>query len=867
MECSAIDRRFPVQQISHDRWRSATEANLAADFLAGYEPWTTAFTDSRPDWQEFGEFLRASHTDELAQFAARHREGSLAFLVMMLTGACNADCPICFTDRRRKRGEMAPELRDRVVRQAAALGADYVYVPGEGEPTIDRGWWEFLDSCRSAGLHAIVFTNGLIFSDPATSRKYWDCEPADTVARLADYPVSLYVKMWSTRPELVGEMLAIDAAKYRFTDYDGCPVPAGMARLLEVLPRQRLGIEVVVERRNADEVVDTIVPFAQRHGLAQIVEMVQHNGRIFGDGSYDPSPAQAAAVRPFLSPTSCTVATCKAVVTTQGYLSPRIAILEPQLPRPPRRVDEGELWELLHHTDYLVHRRYELSCLCESEPAALAQVGAGALVGPTSVVPAELGGAAEQPARSPQPSTVDLPAVDHAFGRDRSVAELSRGLADHGERVRVVGRALPSGPGLFELADGPTTVTIAGLDVPEYAWVRVSGSWDAVRAAIRADGAEALTEQVGEPANTLVAEFAAVREPDRLVPVVRRAAVVAALRGLLTERGYLEVTTPMLQAAAEMCHVNQATTAPILGRRFQLRTDPEEYLKRYLSAGLAAVYEVSTNVRADQPDGHHLVEFQSLEFYRRLMSFDETIMMADELVRTGLRVAGGEQVTWAGSRIDTGVPFPRIRFNELFCTTTGIDLADPACATATGLATRLAEAGYPVRVAEGLTSWRRSVLDAALDEHVLPLLRRPTWVTHFPIDLGLSARPDPADPRNALRAELYLPTGLELAHVYDNLTDGAQLRARYDTRRSHRVAAGLSYVPTNEPLMVSAECAMPPMAGGAVGMDRVLMVALGHDQVGAGLLFGREGFTLPPRPKASLCGVAGGCGSCGGGCH
>jgi hypothetical protein len=166
------------------------------------------------------------------------------------------------------------------------------------------------------------------------------------------------------------------------------------------------------------------------------------------------------------------VATCKAVVTTQGYLSPRIAVLEGQIPRPARHVDEGELWELLHRTDYLVHRRYELSCLCEREPAALAAEEAGSLLGPTSVVAPALAGAVIS---SPNGVGADLPAVNGAgTGEDldglpvRSVDELALGLVEHGTRVRVVGRAITSGPGLFRLADGPTTVPVSGVDVAEY---------------------------------------------------------------------------------------------------------------------------------------------------------------------------------------------------------------------------------------------------------------------------------------------------------------------------------------------------------------------------------------------------------------
>jgi elongation factor P--beta-lysine ligase len=224
-------------------------------------------------------------------------------------------------------------------------------------------------------------------------------------------------------------------------------------------------------------------------------------------------------------------------------------------------------------------------------------------------------------------------------------------------------------------------------------------------------------------------------------------------------------------------------------------------------------------------------------------------------------------VTWDGREIDTTRPFLRMSYAELFRATTGVDIADGQCTTAKGLSGALQEAECEVTVEGPLAGWLRAWLDTAFDRYVAPSIRQPIWVTHFPAELALSARLDPVDERRALRAELYLPGGLELAHVYENLVDGADLRSRYDARRSHRVAAGLSHVPTNEGLMASAEVGMPPMAGRAIGVDRVLMVARGDHELGRGLLFAREGFASLPTSR-SVCGTGGCGGACGtGGCQ
>ena len=377
MNNRVIDNRFLVQRLDRDAWMDATAVNVVADYLAGYRDVAERFLASRdePEFKRLERQIAAGPRNRLEEYVTAGKHKSLFMLVMMLTGACNADCTICFTDRRRKAFELGIEERDRVLRQARDLGARFVYVPGEGEPTIDPGFWDFLETCRELNLEAVIFTNGILLSDAVSCQRYWGVDPDSAVRRLLGYPVSLYFKYWSMRPELVGEMMNIAPELYHYTDFKGTPLAAGLLRLISEFPRERIGIEVVVERRNATEAVEQIIPFAEKYGLARIVELAQHNGRLFNRGSFDPSPKQIERARPFLSPTSCSMATCKAVVTSRGFLSPRIAVLEHQIPGEPVHVGKGKLFKLLHHTDYLVERRYDVvNCLCEKIPLELAQV-------------------------------------------------------------------------------------------------------------------------------------------------------------------------------------------------------------------------------------------------------------------------------------------------------------------------------------------------------------------------------------------------------------------------------------------------------------------------------------------------------------
>ncbi|MEO3809928.1 hypothetical protein ABGB17_13085 [Sphaerisporangium sp. B11E5] len=361
-----------MQQISETTWMRATAGNIAADYAQGYTDLVAGFMRGRPTWRTFHDSLKSASPAEVAELAASRRAESLAFLVLMMTGVCNADCGVCFTDRKRKPNELNADERDDLLAQAAALGAQYVYVPGEGEPTLDKGWWRFLEACRDLDLPAIVFTNGMIFGDEDLSRRTWGLSPLEAAKKLADYPVYLYSKYWTPDSKLAARLLGVPERRHAYGQVDGVPVPLGLQTLMEHVPRERIGIEVCVERRNADDVLETLVPFAEKHGLAQLVEMMQHNGRTFGDPSYDMTDAQADAVAGLLSPTSCTLGTCKAVVTVQGYLSPRIAVLESQLPGDRARVVGQDFYRLLHESPYIVERRYNLACLCETIPAELA---------------------------------------------------------------------------------------------------------------------------------------------------------------------------------------------------------------------------------------------------------------------------------------------------------------------------------------------------------------------------------------------------------------------------------------------------------------------------------------------------------------
>ena len=106
-----------------------------------------------------------------------------------------------------------------------------------------------------------------------------------------------------------------------------------------------------------------------------------------------------------------------------------------------------------------------------------------------------------------------------------------------------------------------------------------------------------------------------------------------------------------------------------------------------------------------------------------------------------------------------------------------------------------------------------------------------TFLTHWPTPQAALARRDPADPRVALRFELYAG-GMELANAFDELTDEAEQRARFthDVAERARLYGPDEAWPADEDFL-SAVGRMPAGSGIALGWDRLVMLATGARRI------------------------------------
>jgi lysyl-tRNA synthetase class 2 len=302
-----------------------------------------------------------------------------------------------------------------------------------------------------------------------------------------------------------------------------------------------------------------------------------------------------------------------------------------------------------------------------------------------------------------------------------------------------------------------------------------------------------------------------------------RARVLAAIRAFFAEQGILEVDTPVLSRAGNpdphLDSLRVVDTEAVPGRPWYLQTSPELPMKRLLAADAGAIYQLCKVFRGGESGRRHNPEFTLLEWYRPGFRVADLMDEIQDLLRTVL---------------EPFRPVPnakRLSYREAFQEALDID---PLMADIDTLRARARTLG----LAEGLeVATRDDWLDLLLAMHVCRGFGDgPVFVFDYPATQAALARLSVDDPRVAQRFELFWGD-LELANGFGELTDSAEQRARFERDNARRRAGGAPEVPIDERLLAALEAGLPQCAGVALGVDRLLMVALGADSIDQVLTF------------------------------
>ncbi len=293
--------------------------------------------------------------------------------------------------------------------------------------------------------------------------------------------------------------------------------------------------------------------------------------------------------------------------------------------------------------------------------------------------------------------------------------------------------------------------------------------------------------------------------------------MIAAIRGFLNGRGFLEFTTPVIQpqygggtAKPFKTHVNA------LGTDMYLSISHELYLKRLIAAGYDKVYTIGRYFRNEGIDRSHHPEFSMVESMTAYENYEYNMSLIEDMFRhIATEAFGKTEFKVKGHTVDFAKPWKRISMAEAIQEKFGVDFRS----------IKTVEEANRQLQAIGVAEAQASVGEAmvAAFELVEPDLIQPTLVFGHPIEISPLAKPMAEDPRFVERFEIFI-AGMECGDNWSEQNDPVGMLATW--RKSYKPEERDSgdFHALDFDFIEALEYGIPPTTGIGPGVERMAMI-------------------------------------------
>ena len=311
---------------------------------------------------------------------------------------------------------------------------------------------------------------------------------------------------------------------------------------------------------------------------------------------------------------------------------------------------------------------------------------------------------------------------------------------------------------------------------------------------------------------------------------VMRAKLIAAIRNYLNEHDFIELETPMLQRMTGGAAARPfATHHNALSRDLFLRTATELYLKRGVVGGFENVYELGKFFRNEGISPQHNPEFTMLEWFLAGAEYRDVMAFAERLIAAVVEeVLGTTKVERDGETIDFAVPWKRIALRDAIIEETGVDIVS---------AGRDELAGVLDERVDPKADWA-ALVDSIQGKLIEPKLTQPTFLVDLPLDIWPLVVPQPDHPQLLGEAFDGIVAGMEVIGGGTDVND-PDMQYRHFVKQRERQEAGSEESPHlhDEEFVRALEYGMLTMSGSGIGIDRLMMVLAGVENLRDVILF------------------------------
>jgi len=298
----------------------------------------------------------------------------------------------------------------------------------------------------------------------------------------------------------------------------------------------------------------------------------------------------------------------------------------------------------------------------------------------------------------------------------------------------------------------------------------------------------------------------------------QRTKLVNSVREFLSDRGYLEVETPVLQplyggAAAKPFKTHHNS----LDMTLFLRIANELYLKRLIVGGFSGVFEFAKDFRNEGMSRFHNPEFTQVELYVAYKDYNWMMELVEEMIeKVAIDLHGTTEVKVGDHVIDFQRPWKRYTMFEAIEHFTGIDI--------TGMnVEELKKTAAKLNVEIDATMGKGKIIDEIFGEKCESHLIQPTYITEYPIEMSPLAKKHPTKPGIVERFEA-ICNGKEICNAFSELNDPIDQRQRFEEQLELGKRGDEEAMILDEDFLRALEYGMPPTAGLGVGIDRLAMI-------------------------------------------
>lgn len=297
-----------------------------------------------------------------------------------------------------------------------------------------------------------------------------------------------------------------------------------------------------------------------------------------------------------------------------------------------------------------------------------------------------------------------------------------------------------------------------------------------------------------------------VMDQEKIKRFERKAKFWAKMRAFLTEKGFIEVETPVLESVTGGADAKPFTThMNAIDQDFFLRISTELFQKRLMGGGFEKVFTIGPNFRNEGMDDEHLPEYYQCEWYWAYADYRKNMELVRELYQyLAKEVYGKTKFTTRGYTFDLAEDWKELKYAEVIKERLDIDIFNDN-----------EEKMLKVIKDNGVALYgevnRQRLIDNCW-KVIRKTIAGPVFLVDVPKFMSPLAKDKPEDPGITERFQPIIG-GTEMGNGYSELNDPVDQRERFEEQQKARDMGDEEAQMMDYDYVEMLEYGMPPTSG------------------------------------------------------